>query len=279
MSDYPDNQEFSLKKYRPFIILGVVILVLIIFGSKTFVILQPTERGILFRKYTSGLDTERIYQEGMTIVAPWNDMIVFSVQEQQVEETMDILSSDGLNINLDVSLRFRPRQDSIGALYRAFKMDFVTSLIRPELRSVVRRVIGNYTPKEIYSTKRKEIETEIEQETTRILSNNHLELRALLFRSVRLPESLQKKIAEKLAAKEESEKYVYVLLKAEQEAEQRRIDADGKATANKILNASLTSNILKDKGIEATLELAKSPNSKIVIVGNEDGLPLILGND
>lgn len=279
MSEYPDNQEFNLRRYRPLIILGVAVLLLVIFGSKMFIILQPTERGVIFKKYTSGLDVENVKEEGLNIIAPWNDMIRFEVAEQQIEETMDVLSKDGLSINIDVSLRFRPKPDKVGYLYKAFRTEYVSNFVRPELRSAVRRVIGQYTPEELYATKREEIESRIQEDTRKVMDDNHVQLKALLFRSVTLPQSIKTSIEEKLAADQEAQKYVYILEKAKQEAEQRRIDAAGKARANEILNASLSSNILKDKGIEATLELAKSPNSKLVIVGNEDGLPLILGNN
>ena len=101
----------------------------------------------------------------------------------------------------------------------------------------------------------------------------------MLVRDVTLPSNIKSAIERKLTQEQEALEYVFRLEKARQEAEKLIIDAEGKANANRILNSSLTSNILRDKGIEATLKLSESPNSKIVIVGSgEDGLPLILGN-
>jgi regulator of protease activity HflC (stomatin/prohibitin superfamily) len=278
MSQY-DQPSFDPAKLRPYIFIGIVVIILIIVLSNIFVILQPTERGVVFKKYTSGLDVDDVKQEGLSIVAPWNDVIIFQIAEQQIEETMDVLSKDGLSIAIDVSLRFRPEPERIGYLYRAFKNSYIESLIRPELRSAVRQIIGQYTPEELYATKRQEIETRIQEAIRKTLDENHVELKALLFRSIKLPAMIKTAIEQKLTAEQESEKYEYFIQKEKKEAERRRIDAEGKAKANRILSASITDNILKEKGIIATQELAKSSNAKIVVIGGgDDGLPLILNS-
>lgn len=275
-----DQPSFDPSKIRPYIIIGVVVIILLIVLTNIFVILQPTERGVVFKKYTSGLDVDDVKEEGLNIIAPWNDVIIFDIQEQQIEETMDVLSKDGLSITIDVSLRFRPEPSKIGYLYRAFKTNYVESLIRPELRSAVRQIIGQYSPEELYATKRQEIETKIQSSISETLDANHVQLKALLFRSIKLPAMIKTAIEQKLSAEQESQKYEYILEKEQKEAERRRIDAEGKAKANKILSASITDNILREKGISATIELAKSNNSKVIVIGGgEDGLPLILNSD
>lgn len=280
MEQQYQQPDINMKKIRPFIILGVIIILFFIFASKTFVILEPTERGVVFRQYTTGLDVEDVKEEGLNIIAPWNKIIIFEIAEHQIEETMDVLSQDGLSINIDVSLRFRPKPEKIGYLYKAFKRGYETNLVRPELRSAVRGIIGQYTPEELYATKRQEIESQIEEKTREILDRNHVELKALLFRSIKLPAAIQKSIEDKLTADQEAQKYNYIIEREKKEAERRRIDAEGKATANRILSASLTDKILKEKGILATEELAKSQNTKVIVIGSgKDGLPIILGGD
>ncbi len=279
MSQY-DQPSFDPAKLRPYIFIGIIVVILIIVLSNIFVILEPTERGAIFKKYTSGLDVDDVKQEGLSIVAPWNDVIIFDIAERQIEETMDVLSKDGLSIAIDVSLRFRPEPSKIGYLYRAFKNSYIESLIRPELRSAVRQIIGQYTPEELYATKRQEIETRIQEAIRKVLDENHVELKALLFRSIKLPAMIKTAIEQKLTAEQESEKYEFLIQKEKKEAERRRIDAEGKAAANRILSASITSNILKEKGITATESLAKSNNTKIVVIGGgDDGLPIILNSD
>jgi regulator of protease activity HflC (stomatin/prohibitin superfamily) len=279
MNQYEDINS-SMRRMRPIIVGVGVALVFLIIATRAIIILQPTERGVVFRKYGAGLQVDDVKGEGLNIVAPWNDVIVFEVQEQQIEEKMDVLSQDGLSITIDVSLRFRPKPDKIGYLYNAFRRDYINSFVRPELRSAVRETIGQYTPEELYATKRQEIESLIEEGTRETLDENYVELKALLFRSIELPETIQKAIEDKLKADQEAQKYSYLIEKEIKEAERIRVAAEGKAEANLILDASLTDNILREKGIEATQALANSPNAKVVVIGGgDDGLPLILGDN
>ena len=272
--------QVDAKQLRTIVLLVIIALFGIILFVKSIHVLQPTERGVVFKKITSGLDVENVRNEGLNIIAPWNDLIIFDIAEQQVEEKMDVLSKDGLSISIDVSLRYMPVPDKIGYLYRSFRKDYLITLVIPELRSAVRTIIGQYTPEELYATKRAEIETKVEEATRDILAKNNVELKALLFRSIKLPETIKNSIEEKLRADQEAQKMNYLIEKAKKQAEQARIEAQGKADANRILNASLTANILKEKGITATQDLANSPNAKVVVIGSgKDGLPLILGNN
>jgi regulator of protease activity HflC (stomatin/prohibitin superfamily) len=139
-------------------------------------------------------------------------------------------------------------------------------------------VVGRYTPEQIYSTKRDAIQVEIYEETQKLLEERHVQVNQVLIRSITLPPTIKTAIESKLKQEQEALEYEFKLEKAQQEAERQRIDAEGKARANIILSASITEKILREKGIEATLELAKSPNSKVVIIGNSEGLPIILGD-
>ncbi len=265
----------------PYIIGGVIVLIiLIVFGSQMFIIIQAGERGVIFRPYTSGLDKEHIYGEGFHIVSPWNTMNIYNVREQQREETMDVLDRNGLNINMDVTVRYNPVFNQIGFLYERFGLDYTNVLVVPEVRSLVRQVAGRYSAEEIYSTKRAEVEKSIIEETRVTLEKNFIDMRALLIRSINLPTQIKEAIENKLKTEQEALAYQYRLDREKSEAERRRIEADGLATYNRILSSSLSENILKQKGIDATLELAKSANSKVVVVGSgKEGLPLILGNN
>ncbi len=275
-----EQPSFDAQKLRPFIIIGAVVIFIFIIFSKSVIILQPTERGVVFKQFGDGLDVDNILGEGLNIVAPWNKVFTFQIAEKSIEETMDVLSKDGLSIKIDVSLRYRANPNKIGYLYKSFKDDYVNDLIRPELRSAVREIIGQYTPEELYASKRQEIETKIELNTEEILKANYIEQKTLLFRSITLPQKIKESIEFKLQADQEAQTYIYLIEKEKKEAQRRKIDALGKAEANKILSASITDNILREKGISATEELAKSPNSKIIIIGGgKDGLPIILNGE
>ena len=152
-------------------------------------------------------------------------------------------------------------------------------MIVPEIRAVARSVIGRYTPEQLYSTKRDAIQNEIYEETKKKVEPQHVQINSVLVRDVTLPPSIKEAIQRKLTQEQEALEYEFRLEKAKQEAEKVRIEAEGKALANRILNASLTRNILLEKGIEATLQLSESTNAKVIVIGSgEDGLPIILGN-
>ncbi len=259
---------------------AVVVILLLLFGGKMFLIIQAGERGVIFKPYTSGLDKENIYSEGFHIIAPWNNMYIYDVREQQRDEPMDVLDKNGLSISMDVTVRFNPAFSKIGNLHEQFGVNFINVLVVPEVRSCVRKVAGRYTAEEIYSTKRAEVELSIIEETKKILSENYIEMKALLIRSINLPAQIKGAIESKLQQEQEALAYEFRLQKEQSEAERRRIEAEGIAAFNRIINASLTDKIIQQRGIEATIDLAKSPNTKVVVIGSgKDGLPLILGNN
>lgn len=259
------------------IIASVLVLALIIFGSSMFYIVQPGERGIIFRPFGSGLDTSYVSDPGLRVVAPWNEFIVYNVQERTTEETMDVLDKEGLSINVEISVRYNPIPLKLPYLHQRFGKEYVNQLIIPEVRSTVRQVMGRYTAEEIYSTRRAEVESEIINETTQKLQDNYVHTRAVLIRSINLPSQIKNAIEMKQQQEQEAKAYQYRLQKEESEAERKRIEAEGEARANNIISNSLTPNLLKMRGIEATLKLANSNNAKTVVIGSgSDGLPLIL---
>ena len=253
----------------------------IILTNTTFLTIDPGHKGVLFKRFGDGLQKENIYGQGFHVVAPWNKMFIYDVRIQEEFEEMDVLSKNGLNIEIELSYRFAPLPEKIGFLHDEIGGDYVSRIIQPEIRSATREVIGQYLPEELYSTKREAIQDEIFTQTMNAISSKYIVLDAVLIRSVQLPDKLKAAIEQKLEEEQEALQYEFRLIKEKKEAERKIIEAQAKADANRILNASLSSNILKDKGIEATMDLAKSPNSKIVIIGDggSGGLPLILGGN
>ena len=269
------------KIYVKLIIAASALLVLlIIFSSSMFYIVAPGERGIIFRPFSNGLDTSYVSMPGFVVVAPWNEFIVYNVKERKTEETLDVLDKNGLSINVDVSIRFNPIPNKLPFLHQQFGEDYTNQLITPEIRSTVRQVLGRYTAEEIYSTKRAQVEMDIITETTQKMKDNFVETRAVLIRSINLPAQIKTAIEMKQQQEQEALAYKFKLQKEEQEAERKRIEAEGEARANNIISNSLTPNLLKMRGIEATLKLANSSNAKTVVIGSgkDGGLPLILNN-
>lgn len=263
------------------IVVFVALIAILIFSNATFLTIEAGERGVLFQRFGGGLDKENIYDPGFHVIAPWNIMYVYDIREQQIDEDMSVLSSNGLNIKVDVTVRVNPNYGRIGDLHEKFGPQYVDRLVRPEIRSSVREMIGQFTPEELYSTKRNEVQALIQTDLEKNLGDNFVDLKATLIRDIALPDKVREAIETKIEAEQSALKYDYILQQERKEAERKIIEAEAKAESNRILSASLTDKILKDKGIEATLELAKSGNSKVVIVGGDGsgGLPLILGGN
>lgn len=272
------NGQLNLPKtLMPLIIIGILA---IIFLSKSAVNIDAGEAGVLWKRFGGGVVIdEPPLGEGFHLVAPWNNVIKYEVRQQELFEKMKVLSSNGLDILLECSAWYLPKRSELGKLHQERGQNYLERVIKPALRSAARSVVGRYTPEQLYSSKRDVIQSEIFDETKKILDKNYVQLNDLLVRDVTLPPTIKEAIERKLRQEQESLEYEFRLVTASKEAEKVRIEAQGKADANRILNSSLTDKILRDKGIEATLKLANSANSKIIIIGSgKDGMPIILGN-
>jgi regulator of protease activity HflC (stomatin/prohibitin superfamily) len=265
----------------PLIIIGVIaLMILFAISSSLFYTIESNERAVIFYPLGKGLDIENVIDQGTHMKAPWNKVFVYKINEMSSDENMDILDKNGLSIHVDITVRYFPIPEKIGYVHLKFTQSYVDILVIPEVRSAVRQVMGRYTAEEIYSTKRAEVEATIRAETEKILGVNNVTATAVLIRSIVLPEQIKGAIENKLQQEQEALAYQFRLDKEKSEAERKRIAAEGESRANNIINNSLTDKLLKMRGIEATLELSKSPNSKVVIIGSgKDGMPLILGNN
>jgi len=274
-----NNNQLNFPKLGLPIIFAVIIAV--IFFSKSFVTVDAGEAGVLWKRFSGGVVVDQpALGEGFHVVAPWNKVYIYEVRRQESFEKMKVLSSNGLDIQLDASVWYQPKAAEIGKLHQEIGEDYLNRILLPTIRSAARSVVGRYTPEQLYSSKRDAIQEEIFQESKKIINEQHILLDEILVRDVTLPATIKDAIERKLRQEQESLEYEFRLEKASKEAQRQIIEAQGKADANRILSASLTDKILRDKGIEATLELSKSPNSKVVVIGSgKDGMPLILGDN
>ncbi len=275
-----NKNPFEGKNFTKYIVFGFLAIMLIsLLSNTTFITIPPGAKGVKFKRFAGGIKKDVIYDQGFHVVMPWDNMIVYDVRTNESFETMDVLSKNGLSIAVELSYRYMPEAQKIGYLHDEIGPDYSNRIIKPEIRSATREVIGKYLPEELYSTKREAIQDEIFTQTQDAIKTKYINLDAILIRSVQLPDKLKAAIEQKLEEEQLAFQFDFKLERERKEAERKIIEAQAKADANKILNASLSDKILRDKGIEATLELAQSPNSKVVIVGGGDeGLPLILNN-
>lgn len=273
------QQEFNPKRMIPIAIVVIAAIILIVSWNSITVTIEAGHGGVLFKRFGGGIELDKTYGEGFHFIAPWNKMYIYEVRQQEIAEDMNVLSSNGLEILVDVSAWYQPTFNELGHLHAEIGTNYLHRVVIPSLRSSARSVVGRYIPEQIYSTKRDAIQEEIFVETKRLLDEKNVQLNQVLIRSIKLPATLKEAIESKLKQEQLSLEYEFKLEKAQKEAERQEIEARGKALANNIINASLTDKILREKGIIATLKLSESSNSKVVVIGNsKDGLPLILGD-
>ena len=275
-----DTYKKTDKKTVYGVLTGIVLFVLFIILIMSVTTIQTGYKGVLYKPFSGGVDTTQIpLSEGFHFIAPWNKVYTVNVKQQQLFESMKVLSSNGLDIQLDATVWFQPRHKDLAKLIKLRGLDYVDDIIKPSIRSAARNVVGRYTPEEIYSTKREAITKDIFDETEKILNQNFVHLKNVLVRDVSLPPTIKEAIQRKLKQQQEALEYEYRLQKEKKEAERKRIEAKGIKDFQDIVSMGISDKLLRWKGIEATLKLSESPNTKIIVVGGKDGLPIIMNAD
>ena len=259
---------------------GAFVAILISWSSITYTI-PSGHAGLIFKTFSGGIDpTEAPVGQGFHFKAPWDRIVIYEVRQKEMQQKLDVLSSNLLKIQLDMTVFHEPVYEDLGKLEIERGRGYEEAVIVPSMRSVSREVFAKYLPEEINTSKREEIQIEIQDRLREKLALNFIQLNDVLIRNIRLPQTLEEAIERKLQQEQESLEYEFRLEKETKEAERKRIEAEGIRDFQEIVSEGISDELLRWKGIEATQKLAESPNSKVVVVGGgEDGLPIILGNN
>lgn len=262
------------RMYLPLLLIAVFAVGMVGCGSQV----PSGHRGVFYYKFSGGTELGKIYQEGFVWHLPWNNMFIYKTQLQENKEGLVVLSSDGATIRMEVSILYRPLATHIDSLQVSIGKNYYNVAIAPSIRTIARAVAGRYKPEEIYSSKREEMADAIVAEMQAAMSDKFLEIENVLIRDVQLPAKISEAINFKLTADQEAQRKMFEIEKEKLEADRKRVEAKGIADFQKIVATGITPSLLKWKGIEATIKIAESPNTKIIIIGNtKDGMPLILG--
>ena len=261
-----------------FVLLGGILL--FIFGSQMYTNIQPGQKGVKFYTLGDGLDTETTYGQGMNFYFPWNKMIVYDVKTQMHAVKVDGKDTNGVQCALAMNIIYHPVESEIGLLHNEVGEDYLNKLIKPKIGDIALTVIKEYTYDQIISHKKDELKIRIEKMMQDELAERHITIEEIKISDIIISTDIERAITEKVEAEQLALKQQYVLDKELQEAERKRIEAQGISDFQSIVNQTITAQLLKWKGIEATQEIAKSTNSKVIVIGNGDGdLPIILGGD
>jgi regulator of protease activity HflC (stomatin/prohibitin superfamily) len=245
-------------------------------------VIRPIYSGhaaVPYRLFHGGTDTRTIRSEGVHFTFPWDYLSIYDLRIQEMRESLDLLTKNGLTVTLDVSIRFRPERPRLGELHQNVGEDYARKIVVPEVVSALRTAVGAFTAEELYSTKPSILE-HATCEAIRQVSCKYVLIDDVIIRSIRLPPAVKMAVENKVEQLHLAEAYEFRLIRARQEAATKKIEAEGERAYNEMIAPSLTSSILQWKGIEAIRQLAASPNAKVIVVGNgPGGLPIILGPD
>jgi regulator of protease activity HflC (stomatin/prohibitin superfamily) len=263
---------------------AIAILLAVVFSS--IVQVGPGEVGV---QVLFGNVQEGVLHSGLNFINPLVNVETMDIKTQAYtmssaqdegqlknDDAISTLSMDGLSLRLDVTIWYRLNESDAPQVFRTIGVDYVEKIVRPAIRTALRNVSVNYSATDIYSVKREDFVRDVTKDLEGAFTGRGIILEKALLRNVELPEKVRAAIDEKIAAEQKAQQMVYVLQKEKQEAERKRVEAQGISDYNRIVSQSITDQVLQLKGIEATLEVAKSNNSKMVIM-NGKNMPLIFG--
>jgi prohibitin 2 len=282
------------------IYLMVMTLVAVILAPHVLVTVQSGYVGVLWKRFGGGtvLDPRQLKNEGLRFIWPWNKLFLYDLRLQSTTQTYNAISKDGISLSASINIRFRLKRDSVPQLHQTIGPDYVEALVGPEIGNRMREVIAEYTAEDVYSTKREEIQEKIRRRAEAMLGEKMMEhgetedyapyriplyamlnLIDTLILGIELPSAVVTAINRKIEQYYISEEYKFRVAREIRESERKKIEAEGIREFQQIVSQGISDSYLRWRGIEATVLLAQSPNSKIVIVGSgKDGLPIILGN-
>lgn len=264
------------------ILLLFLLLVLLYFWSSVIITIHSGEAGVIYRRFLGGTIVDYVYPEGIYFIPPWDKMYVYNIRIQTLLHDFEVLSNGGLHIELKLAIRFRPEKEVLGLLHQQVGPDYVNTIIIPEIESVVREEISKLTPDQIYQFK-VGMGSWIGQVVVNALEkagHKFVTIDDVIVRDIKLPEPIRQAIEDKLVEEQKFAAYKFKLLAETQELKRKRIEAEGIRNYNEIISKNLDEKLIKWQGVRATMELAKSDNSKIIIIGaGKEGLPVILGTE
>jgi len=251
---------------------------------------------VLWKRFGGGtvLDPRQLKDEGIHFLLPWNELFLYDLRIQSLTETYNAISSDGVSLTATINIRFRLKRDAIPTLHQVIGPNYI-KLLGPEIASQMREVIAQFTAEQVYSTARQEIQEKIRERTVERLGSKMMEregeesynvamrdtiiLYDTLLYGIELPALVVNAINRKTEQYYIAEEYKFRVEREKRESERKKIEAEGIREFQQIVSQGISDSYLRWRGIEATLQLSQSTNSKVVVIGNaKDGLPIILGN-
>ncbi len=296
----PSSWRRFAERHLPSVVIYLMVatLVAVVLYPHMVITVPSGDVGVLWKRFGGGtvLDPRRLKNEGFNLISPWNEVFLYDLRLQSFTESYNAISSDGVSLTASVNVRFRLQRDSIPVLHQAIGPNYKQVLVQPGIGSLTREVMAQYTAEQVYSTARQEIQDKIrslaedrlsekmmehegEEESYRVSLKDTIILYDILVAGIELPAAIVAAINRKTEQYYISEEYKFRVEREKRESERKKIEAEGIRDFQQIVSQGISESYLRWRGIEATLQLSQSTNSKVVVIGSgKDGLPIILGN-
>jgi regulator of protease activity HflC (stomatin/prohibitin superfamily) len=315
MARHPESLDGNPppKRYRwwrfiehslPIIIIYLMVATLVSFliAPNVIVTVPSGHVGILWKRFRGGtqLDPRLLKDEGMRVLLPWDKLVLYDLRLQTHDDTYNAISKDGVYLTATINIRFRLKHDAVPQLHQTIGPDYIKRMLSPEIGNRAREIFAEYTAEEVYSTKRQEIQKKIRTHTEAMLGESMIQrteqeseygehyrvslsefliIYDTLVLGLELPATVNAAINRKIEQYYLVQEYGFRVEREKKESERKQIEAYGIRDFQQTVTQGISDSYVRWRGIEATLQLAQSPNTKIVIIGSgKDGLPVILGN-
>lgn len=268
-------------------IVGPIILVIGLFTSS----FKSIDAGQVGVKSLFGKVNDDVLESGLNFVNPLMEVTLFDVRTQNYtmsavheegnlkgDDAIRILTADGLEVVIDLSVLFNVKSSEAPRILKEIGTDYLDKIVRPVARTAIRDNAVSYDAVALYSSKRDEFQSKIFKTIEQSFGKRGLQLQQLLIRNISLPTSVKASIESKINAEQDAQKMTFVLQKEKQEAERKRVEAQGIADYQKILSTGLSDRQLQYEAILAQKQIATSPNAKVIIMGSGKN-PVIIGGN
>jgi len=291
-----------IERHLPSVVIYLMVatLVAIVLYPHMVVTVPSGQVGVLWKRFGGGtvLDPRKLKNEGFNLILPWNRVFLYDLRLQSFTEPYNAISGDGVSLTATVIVRFRLQRDAVPVLHQAIGPNYEQVLVQPGIGSLTRQVIAEYTAEQAYSTARQEIQDKIRnlveerlsekmmehageegEESYRVSMSDTFHLYDILVTGIELPAAIVAAINRKTEQYYIAEEYKFRVEREKRESERKKIEAEGIRDFQQTVSQGISESYLRWRGIEATLQLSQSTNSKVVLIGSgKDGLPIILGN-
>lgn len=269
-----DEDTFNIIKLAG---LGVGVVCSIILPFFFFTIVPAGHVGVVD---TFGYVSKNQLNPGLNLVNPYSKIHIFSIKTEEFKEELKLPTKEGLTMKMEVSILYHVIPEEMPNIYSTLGTDFEEKFIVSNARSLIRGVTVKYDAKDLYTANREKVENNMKDDMAKVTSPRGISIESVLIRDISLPVDLENAITRKLKSDQEAQEMEFKINKEKKEADRKRIEAQGIKDFQSIVSEGISDKLLQWKGIEATIELSKSPNSKVVIIGGgKDGLPMILNSE